>query len=183
MTDFSEVVARSTRTLCFVPLCPHELQWSSDIIIVFLAESSIVTNPSNSTSPTRGAAITDYQYNGQNGLSVYISTKRLHWTAWKHSSINQSINQSINPLSIPLNRENTHTALHHRELHKRCKLWRCLVRCDGDAKAGRCSCLSFAQFRSLLSHQWCIALNIRPPEVAAWATTLATPQRVLGNGL
>ncbi len=62
---------------------------------------------SNSTSPTRGAAITDYQYNGQNGLSVYISTKRLHWTAWKHSSINQSINQSI-PCPFHLT-EKTHT--------------------------------------------------------------------------
>lgn len=49
-------------------------------------------------------------------VGVYISTKRLHGTSWKHSSINQSVDRSIlGPFHLT---DNTHIQNSHRELHK-----------------------------------------------------------------
>lgn len=63
----------------------------SSVLDILSCRSAQLHRP---TSPTRCAAITEHWCNGENGLSVYISTKRLHWTVWKHSSINQPVDQS-----------------------------------------------------------------------------------------
>lgn len=61
---------------CSSPHVPSSSDIKSDhdqwLISILRCKSVQLHHP---TSPTRGAAVTEHWYNGQNGLSVYISTK------------------------------------------------------------------------------------------------------------